>query len=143
MMKVDFVGLEQLAVKGQKKSKYLPPPPPPTFQPQQSQSKNPFIWKKVEQVQFKKWPNYIAVFCTLEFTLITAYNHFGLTLNFAWPYLDYNVTFLTAHEQHGLGKVVVMATLVHQAPVITVGGGRILPKKSNYIQHKPNWVLSF
>lgn len=35
------------------------------------------------QVQFKKWPNYIAVFCTLEFTLITAYNHFGLTLNFA------------------------------------------------------------
>lgn len=80
MMKLDFFGLEQLAVKGQKKSKYLPPP---TFQPQQSQSKNPFIWKKVEQVQFKKWPNYIAVFCTLEFTLTTAYNHIGLTLNFA------------------------------------------------------------
>lgn len=27
MMKVDFFGLEQLAVKGQKKSKSLPPPP--------------------------------------------------------------------------------------------------------------------
>lgn len=139
MMKVDFFGLEQLAVKGQKKSKYLPPPP---LSNHKSQSKNPFIGKKVEQVQFKKWPNYIAVFCTLEFTL-TAYNHIGLTLNFAWPYLDYNVTLLTAHEQHGLGKAVVMATLVHQAPVITVGGGRILPKKSNHTQHKPNWVLSF
>lgn len=45
MMKLDFFGLEQLAVKGQKKSKYLSPPPL-TFQPQQSQSKNPFIWKK-------------------------------------------------------------------------------------------------
>lgn len=140
MMKVDFFGLEQLAVKGQNKSKSLPPP---TFQPQQSQSKNPFICKKVEQGQFKKWTNYIGVFCTLEFTLTTAYNHIGLTLNFAWPYLDYNVTLLTAHEQHGLGKAVVMATLVHQAPVITVGGGRILPKKSNHTQHKPNWVLSF
>lgn len=27
MMKLDFFGLEQLAVKGQKKSKYLSPPP--------------------------------------------------------------------------------------------------------------------
>lgn len=81
MMKLDFFGLEHLAVKGQKKSTYLPPPP--TFQPQQSQSKNPFICKKVEQGQFKKWTNYIAVFCTLEFTLTTAYNHIGLTLNFA------------------------------------------------------------
>lgn len=94
----------------------------------------------MEQGQFKKWTNYIAVFCTLELTLTTAYNHIGLTLNFAWPYLDYNVTLLTAHEQHGLRKAVVMATLVHQAPVITVGGGRILPKKSNHTQHKPNWV---
>lgn len=81
MMKLDFFGLEHLAVKGQKKSTYLPPPP--TFQPQQSQSKNPFICKKVEQGQFKKWTNYIAVFCTLEFTLTTAYNPIGLTLNFA------------------------------------------------------------
>lgn len=81
MMKLDFFGLEHLAVKGQKKSTYLPPPPP--LSNHKSQSKNPLIGKKVEQVQFKKWPNYIAVFCTLEFTLITAYNHFGLTLNFA------------------------------------------------------------
>lgn len=143
MMKLDFFGLEQLAVKGQKKSKISPPPPPTLSNHNNLSPKILLFGKKVEQVQFKKWPNYIAVFCTLEFTLITAYNHFGLTLNFAWPYLDYNVTLLTAHEQHGLGKAVVMATLVHQAPVITVGGGRILPKKSNHTQHKLNWVLSF
>ena len=57
-------------------------------------------------------------------------------------YLDYNVTLLPPHEQHGLWEAVVVTSLVHQDPIITEGGARILKSETATVRHKQELMLN-